>query len=83
MTTITLSEARRTLFPLVKKVAEDREPVEINSAQGNVVIMAAEDFAAWQETAYLLSNPVNAARLRRSYADSEAGNFTERSLDLS
>jgi antitoxin YefM len=82
MTTITLSEARRTLFPLVKKVAQDREPVEIASEEGNVVIMAAADFAAWQETAHLLSNPVNAARLRRSYADSEAGRFAEHSLDL-
>jgi antitoxin YefM len=83
MPSITLTEARRTLFPLVKKISEDHEPVEVASAQGNVVIMPAEDFAAWQETAYLLSNPVNAARLRRSYADSEAGRFAEHSLDLS
>jgi antitoxin YefM len=81
MTTITLTEARRTLFPLVKKVADDREPVEIASAHGNVVIMSADDFAAWQETAYLLSNPANAARLRRAYADAVAGNVQAHELD--
>jgi antitoxin YefM len=81
MTTLTVSEARRTLFPLVKRVADDRVPVEIASPHGNVVVMAAEDFEAWQETAYLLASPANAERLRRSYADAMAGRTVEHDLD--
>ncbi|MDR1790380.1 MAG: type II toxin-antitoxin system prevent-host-death family antitoxin [Propionibacteriaceae bacterium] len=83
MTTLTVAEARRTLYPLVKQVADDRVPVEIASESGNVVIMAAEDFEAWQETAYLLASPANAERLRRSYQDAVAGRTVEHALDLS
>ena len=83
MPALTVSEARRTLYPLVRRVAEDRLPVEIASEHGNVVIMAAADFEAWRETAYLLASPANAERLRRSYKDAVEGRTTERSLDLS
>jgi antitoxin YefM len=82
MTTLSASEARRTLFPLIKRVTDDRVPVEITSAHGNVVLMAAEDFEAWQETAYLLASPANAQRLRRAYADAKLGHRQEHPLDL-
>ena len=57
---ITASEARRNLFPLIEKVNEDRTVVEIVSRRGNAVLMAAEDYAALEETAYLLRSPENA-----------------------
>ncbi|WP_156685953.1 type II toxin-antitoxin system Phd/YefM family antitoxin [Mycobacterium sp. Marseille-P9652] len=60
---ITASEARRNLFPLIEKVNADRTPVEITSKAGRAVLMAAEDWEAWQETAYLFSSPANARRL--------------------
>ena len=83
MAALTVSEARRTLYPLIKQIANDRTTVEIASEHGRVVMMAAEDFEAWQETAYLLGNPVNAERLRRSYHDAIDGRTQEHSLDWS
>ena len=35
---ITASEARRTLFPLIEQVNDDRTAVEITSKRGNAVI---------------------------------------------
>lgn len=52
MTTLTVSEARRTFFSLVKRVVDDRVPVEIASPHGNVVVMAAEDFESWHNKGY-------------------------------
>ena len=50
------------MFPLIEQVNDDRAPVEITSKRGNAVLMSAEDFAAWQETAYLFRSPANARR---------------------
>ncbi|OHT95581.1 prevent-host-death family protein [Mycobacteroides chelonae] len=60
---ITASEARKSLFPLIEQVNTDRTPVEITSKNGRAVLMAADDWEAWQETAYLFQSPVNARRL--------------------
>ena len=35
------SEARKTLFPLIQRVNEDRDAVEIVSRKGNAVLMQA------------------------------------------
>lgn len=60
---ITASEARRNLFPLIEQVNADRTAVEITSKAGRAVLMSAEDWEAWQETAYLFQSPANARRL--------------------
>lgn len=70
---ITASEARRNLFPLIEQVNDDRTPVEIISRHGNAVLMAADEYAALQETAYLLRSPENAQRLLTAYTDAVAG----------
>lgn len=80
---ITASEARRRLFPLIAQVHDDRAPVEITSKSGNAVLMAAEDYAAWQETAYLFRSPENARRLLDSYQEVLRGDATEHELDRS
>ncbi|MGO9286854.1 type II toxin-antitoxin system Phd/YefM family antitoxin, partial [Mycobacterium sp.] len=54
---ITASEARKNLFPLIEKVNADRTPVEITSKAGRAFLVAADDWEAWQETAYLFSSP--------------------------
>jgi antitoxin YefM len=64
---ITASEARKGLFPLIKKVNEDHDAIEIVSKHGNAVLISAEDYAALREGAYLLRSPVNARRLLRAY----------------
>ena len=52
---ISASEARRTLYPLIQQVNNDRDAVEIVSRHGNAVLMSAEDYEAWLETAYPVS----------------------------
>ena len=60
---ITASEARKNLFPLIEQVNNDRAPVEITSKRGSAVLIAADEWQAWQETAYLFRSPANARRL--------------------
>ncbi|AXE37816.1 Antitoxin RelJ [Acidipropionibacterium virtanenii] len=78
---LSASEARRTLFPLIEKVNEDREAVEIVSKHGNAVLMPAEEYAAWQETAYLFRSPANARRLLDAYERARSGATEAHDLD--
>ncbi|WP_103529432.1 type II toxin-antitoxin system Phd/YefM family antitoxin [Streptomyces sp. SM12] len=71
--TISASEARTNLYPLIKQVNEDHAPVRISSKQGNAVLISEDDYEAWQETMYLLSTPANAARLLAAVARDRAG----------
>lgn len=78
---ITASEARRNLFPLIEQVNADRVAVEIVSRRGNAVLISADDYAALQETAHLLRAPANARRLLAAYTDALAGrNLAEHGL---
>lgn len=77
---ITASEARRSLFPLIKQVNDDHDAVEIVSKHGNAVLVSAEDYAALREGAYLLRSPANARRLLESYENALAGSTSERGL---
>jgi antitoxin YefM len=71
--TISASEARSRLFPLMQQVNDDHVPVRINSKGGDVVLMSAEDFDSWQETIYLLRSPANARRLMEAVAWAKSG----------
>ncbi|MFD7899694.1 type II toxin-antitoxin system Phd/YefM family antitoxin [Streptomyces sp. NPDC059568] len=78
---ITASEARKALFPLIKKVNDDHEAIEIVSKHGNAVLVSAEDYAALREGSYLLRSPVNARRLLKAYENALANvNVSEREL---
>src|SRR5580700_651715 len=70
---ITASEARKRLFPLIKKVNEDHDAIEIVSKHGNAVLVSAEDYAALREGAYLLRSPANARRLLKAYENALNG----------
>ena len=78
---ITASEARKRLFPLIQEVNDDRAPVEIASKGGNAVLMSADDYSAWQETAYLFRSPANARRLLDAMESVERGEASEHELD--
>ncbi len=78
---ITASDARRRLFPLIEQVNDDRAPVEITSKRGNAVLMSADEYAAWQETAYLFRTPANARRLLDAAEAAARGETVERPLD--
>lgn len=70
---ITASEARKRLFPLIEQVNDDRQPIVITSRAGNAVLMSEDDFNSWQETIYLLRSPANAQRLMGAVADIRQG----------
>lgn len=70
---ITASEARKGLFPLIKRVNEDHDAIEIVSRHGNAVLVSAEDYAALREGAYLLRSPANARRLLNAYENALNG----------
>ncbi|HEX2797429.1 MAG TPA: type II toxin-antitoxin system Phd/YefM family antitoxin [Immundisolibacter sp.] len=57
MTTLTASEARAGLYRLIDQAAESHQPVVIAGKRNSVVLVAAEDWEAIQETLYLLSVP--------------------------
>lgn len=78
---ISASEARKTLFPLIERVNEDRDAVEIVSRKGNAVLMAADEYSAWQETAYLFRSPANVRRLLDAYERARSGHAEAHDLD--
>jgi antitoxin YefM len=78
---ITASEARKDLFPLIKKVNDDHDAIEIVSKHGNAVLVSADDYAALREGSYLLRSPVNARRLLKAYENALGrSNLAEREL---
>ncbi|MFC5724861.1 type II toxin-antitoxin system Phd/YefM family antitoxin [Streptomyces gamaensis] len=70
---ITAREARKALFPLIKKVNDDHEAIEIVSKHGNAVLLSADDYAALREGSYLLRSPANARRLFKAYENALSG----------
>lgn len=71
--TISASDARSRLFPLIQQVNDDHAPVRISSKSGDAVLMSADDYDSWQETIYLLRSPANARRLMEAVARDRAG----------
>ena len=70
---ITASEARKNLFPLIQQVNDDHEPVEITSKRGDAVLLSRSEYDALTETGYLLRVPANAERLLESLQQARAG----------
>jgi len=81
MTVITVNDAKRNLDALIAKVVSNAEPTIIITDTGQqIVLLPLAEFNAWQETAYLLSNPANAAHLRQSIAEAQLGKVIKREL---
>jgi len=75
MPTVTASEARKGLFPLLAEVNESRDVMRITSQRGNGVLMSEPDFEAWQTTLHLLSTPANVRHLAESIEQWQAGHL--------
>lgn len=73
LVTVTASEARRNLFPLIEQVNADRRAIEITSRRGDAVLVSRADWDALTETAMLLRVPANAHWLLDSLAQARAG----------
>ena len=57
MTGITATEARSNLYRLIDEAAESHQPVMIMGKRNKAVLVSEEDWAAIQETLFLLSVP--------------------------
>ena len=74
MEVMTFSAFRKDLSSALDRVIEDRIPVLVTRQTGEpAVLISLKDFNAYEETAYLLSSPKNAERLRTSLASARAG----------
>jgi antitoxin YefM len=81
MHTVSLDHAKQEFEAVVARVLADAEPTVVNTPAGDsVVVVPLGDYEAWQETAYLLRNPANAAHLRKSLAEADTGNVQPRDL---
>ncbi len=57
MTTINISNARKSLFDLADNCIKYNDVVNINTKSGNVVMLSADDYSGMMETLYLNSIP--------------------------
>jgi antitoxin YefM len=81
MNAISYTAARNNLAKTMDKVNDDHAPVLITRQNGApAVLIALEDFSAYEETAYLMSSPQNAKRLRRAVRQLKAGKGKARKL---
>lgn len=71
--TIAATAARERLYKILEEVNADHTVKRITSKKGDAVIMAADDWDAWQETMYLLKSPANAERLLAAIEEDRAG----------
>jgi antitoxin YefM len=81
MNAVTLKDDKLNLEELVEQVIADAEATIVVTKSGDrVVVLPLDEYNSWKETLYLLSNPANADRLRRSIAEAEAGKAQEQEL---
>jgi prevent-host-death family protein len=79
MTDRTASEARANLYRLLDETAESHKPIRITGKRNNGVLVSEEDWAAIQETLYLLSIPGMRESIKKGM-ETPAGKLT-RKLD--
>ncbi len=57
MTTLTATEARKSLYSLLDDVAESHKTIQITGKRNSAVLVSGEDWTAIQETLYLTAIP--------------------------
>lgn len=81
MDAVTVNHAAQNLNDLIEQVIDNVEPTIICNDKGEkALLMSLDEFDSWQETLYLLSNPVNAEHLHESIAQAKMGKTKEREL---
>ena len=81
MDVISYSDTRERLKEVMDRVVADHQPVVISRQKAESVVMVSlADWHSIEETMYLLSSPTNAARLKNSIQQLNAGKGTERRL---
>lgn len=77
---ITASDARKRLFPLIQQVNDDATAIEIVSKHGTAFLMSDAEYRSLRETEYLLRSPKNARRLFDALDGARRGATTEHDL---
>lgn len=81
MDILSYSALRNNLASTLDKVNEDHVSILITRKNGKpAVIMSLEDFKSYEETAYLMASPKNAARLNQAIAEVESGKTKKRGM---
>jgi antitoxin YefM len=81
MDAMTTQQASHDLDGLIDRVIDNVQPTILCSDKGNkAILISLDEFSSWQETLYLLSNPVNAKRLLGSIQSAKSGKVAEREL---
>lgn len=82
MSHITFTELRHDMAGYLDQVSDGGAPLIVTRQDGksNVVIITEDEYAGWQETVHLLSNPKNAAHLVEAVRQARAGETEEHAL---
>lgn len=81
MKTASSTELRANLSTMMDRVNENHEPLIVTRSKGRPTVMVSlEDYAAMEETLYLLSSPKNAKRLHAAIEAFDNGHGVEHSL---
>jgi antitoxin YefM len=82
MDVVTYSDARKNFKAIMDRVVDDSDFTVITRQRGKPVVMISlDEWNSIQETNHLLSSPKNAARLRESIAQLDAGEGIEVDFD--
>lgn len=57
MTTLTVTEARKSLYSLLDEVAESHDAIQITGKRHSAVLVSGDDWTAIQETLFLTAMP--------------------------
>jgi antitoxin YefM len=80
MTTIQLEQTNQTVSSVLSQVRDADAALLVNSLGEEFVLMSKKEWDSWQETLYLMSNPVNAARVLKGIRQIEAGQTVKKNL---
>jgi len=77
MTSVTATAARKDFFDLIKRALKFREPVRIQHREGDLIMMAEDDYEGLLETLELLSVPGMLDSVREAEEDIAAGRVVD------
>ena len=81
MTSVTATTARKEFFDLIKRALKLREPVRIQHREGDLVMLAEEDYEGLLETLELLSVDGMMESIKTAEEDIAAGRVVD-AVDL-
>ena len=80
-TETTYTRLRANLSTILDRVVDDRETVIVRRRGKDVALIAADELAGLEETAYLLSSPKNAKRLLGALRRAERGRLLKMKVE--